>query len=51
MSNNDTEFADLTKLRVKKINRTTHVFLGEATLFNDVGNDHSVNYSFVILMI
>ena len=40
---NDTTFADFTRLRVKKINRTTHVFLGEATSFKDIGNDYTVN--------
>lgn len=40
---NDTKFADYTKLRVKKINRTTHVFLGEATSFVDIGNEYTVN--------
>ena len=40
---NDTIFADMTKLRIKKINRTTHVFIGEATSFTDIGNEHTVN--------
>ncbi|CAO1407889.1 unnamed protein product [Diamesa hyperborea] len=39
---NDTKFSDYTKLRVKKINRTTHVFLGEATSFVDIGNDYTI---------
>ena len=47
---NDTVFADMTKLRVKKINRTTHVFLGEATSFRDIGNEHSVNHEMIIIM-
>lgn len=41
---NDTVFADMTKLRVKKVNRTTHVFLGEATSFTDIGDNHTVNH-------
>ena len=41
---NDTKFIDFTRLRVKKINRTTHVFLGNATSFVDIGNDYTVNF-------
>ena len=40
---NDTTFADMTKLRIKKINRTTHVFIGNASSFVDIGNDYTVN--------
>lgn len=46
---NDTTFADFTRLRVKKINRTTHVFLGDAITFVDFGNDYTVNHLLNIL--
>lgn len=41
---NDTTFVDFNRLRIKKINRTTHVFLGESQSFVDIGNDYTVNH-------
>lgn len=37
-------FQSDTRLRVKKINRTTHVFLGKATSYVGIGNDYTVNH-------
>lgn len=40
--NGTTNFADFSKLKVKKINRTTHLWMGEMTYFVDVGDDYMV---------
>ena len=40
---NDTVFGDLTGLRVKKVNRTAHVFMGDATSFVDIDNTYTVS--------
>lgn len=42
MKNNDTEFADFTRMRVKHYNRTELVWAGNITFFVDVGDDYEV---------
>ena len=39
---NDTKFFDLTKIRVKKINRTHHVIDGEMEFFRSFGDEYDV---------
>ncbi|CAO1407379.1 unnamed protein product [Diamesa hyperborea] len=34
------KFADYSKIKVKKVNRTTHLMMGEMTYFVDVGDDY-----------
>ena len=38
----DENFGDFSKLKVKKVNRTTHLWMGEMTFFVDVGDDYKV---------
>lgn len=42
LKNVDTEFADFTKMRVAKLNRTERVWTGNMTFFVDVGDDYEM---------
>lgn len=35
-------FADFSKLKVRKVNRTTHLWVGEMTFLGDVGDEFMV---------
>lgn len=43
-------FADYSKLKVKKINRTTHLWMGEMTYFEDVGDDYKVTIELIYII-
>jgi len=38
----DSKYINFDKLRVKKVNRTTHLLIGELETFKDFGNDFQV---------
>ena len=40
---NDTIYADLNNIRLKKVNRTHQSLIGTFVFFQDIGNDFEVN--------
>lgn len=40
---NATKHVNFDKLRIKKVNKTHHLFLGELEVFNEFGNDYKVS--------